>query len=1200
MKDTGKAKLPGLVSPRVDSADLARWVQAVSERLEVREGTRGNPYERAVTVRDLTEGGIAAIGGGGRIAAIGGGTQSPGTYDGSANPDYEKFWAELKNSSLYRELMKRLDDPTRFDDLAEEVKAVLLRDIAEEARLRGADIQRLDTKIQTETRSLAMSVQEVTAAVQQAAAGVRDTQFAQASANEAIAGRITQVQAKLDDKVAAVEQVLKTTADSVNGLKAEYYVKVEAGGAFGGFGLSAEAPVDPSKPSYSQFLIAADKFALVNPNGIKNPFSVDANAGIITLNGQVRINAKPIEDLNNEFYLTATGQVFNQNPNTNALSPASITITANRKGTIATNGTVSFTSAPAGLVTNNGNNTATVQSSALSDNASVKVTASLTHNEIDYSDEFTIYRVQDGADALVGFLTNESHSLPADEKGAVSSYTGASGEFVVFKGGVKQTEGVTFDKVSSAPSGLTADISSTGAYSVTGGLTSDVATVTFSATIGGQTLNKVFTLTRQKQGATGNYTDYIFKRSASEPVSAPPVGWSDMPPAGTDPLYMSQAVKKPDGTLIGSWSTPVRLDGKPGTDGKYTIYQYTTGTEIAATGAWQSTPPALKTGEFMWMRAGEVTPPATTPAAWGTPYRVSGETGPKGNDGPRGPVTGSTALLPNLTPGYVLVGDSWSANKKANDRNASILVVYLVTGSTNNWPDPKTTDADALTDAQKAVLRIGDTITLTNSSNKVETRYWSGTDWINIGVIIDGNLLVKGTVSADKINTQQLFADQALITKIQATAIDASKITSGTISADRLGAISISASQIQSDTLSQVNGMTFGFGANTGVTLNSVTYKGAGFFSTSPIDTFCLAAIHKGGGNAFAAGTYGNNPDGSAAIFSSGGTGGTTSHTVALLCGTDYENGITKKGAKQTAGAFAHVANGQYAYLGRADQAGYFKNSSVEVSLAEGAYGLSTRGRVFIDGRTDIMGSLWVNDSTDGQGGIFSGFGDFSGRIYCSANKIATYLNHYGKDPKGGTALRGVWSERGAVFNGDVAIKGAVYATGSFVGNVSIPFTGAHIALLSTSCTPQIGDLMVDHQAVAKRSVFDTVTEVVLSGAANQKGVVGVYSALDDSGVPSAMAADGDLGKYDARYEPWLKTHKQILVNSVGEGQINVCGEGGDLEIGDLIVSSSMPGKGMRQADDIVRSYTVAKCREKVTFTGPTEVKMVACIYLCG
>jgi hypothetical protein len=61
-----------------------------------------------------------------------------------------------------------------------------------------------------------------------------------------------------------------------------------------------------------------------------------------------------------------------------------------------------------------------------------------------------------------------------------------------------------------------------------------------------------------------------------------------------------------------------------------------------------------------------------------------------------------------------------------------------------------------------------------------------------------------------------------------------------------------------------------------------------------------------------------------------------------------------------------------------------------------------------------------------------------------------------------------------------------------------------------------------------------------------------------------------------------------------------VCGENGNIQAGDLIVSSSIPGKGMRQADDIIRSYTVAKARESVTFDSPTQVKMIACIYHCG
>jgi len=47
-------------------------------------------------------------------------------------------------------------------------------------------------------------------------------------------------------------------------------------------------------------------------------------------------------------------------------------------------------------------------------------------------------------------------------------------------------------------------------------------------------------------------------------------------------------------------------------------------------------------------------------------------------------------------------------------------------------------------------------------------------------------------------------------------------------------------------------------------------------------------------------------------------------------------------------------------------------------------------------------------------------------------------------------------------------------------------------------------------------------------------------------------------------------------------------------------VASSLAGKGMKQSDDIVRNYTVAKAREGVTFSSATEVKQVACIYMCG
>jgi hypothetical protein len=108
--------------------------------------------------------------------------------------------------------------------------------------------------------------------------------------------------------------------------------------------------------------------------------------------------------------------------------------------------------------------------------------------------------------------------------------------------------------------------------------------------------------------------------------------------------------------------------------------------------------------------------------------------------------------------------------------------------------------------------------------------------------------------------------------------------------------------------------------------------------------------------------------------------------------------------------------------------------------------------------------------------------------------------------------------------------------------------------------------------------------------------------ALDDNGneqpdynVPTALA-DLDTAVLDEL----MLDYKRVIFNALGEGMVNVCGENGDIEAGDYITTSNTLGKGMKQSDDVTHNYTVAKARESVTFTSPDEVKMVACIYLCG
>jgi hypothetical protein len=184
-----------------------------------------------------------------------------------------------------------------------------------------------------------------------------------------------------------------------------------------------------------------------------------------------------------------------------------------------------------------------------------------------------------------------------------------------------------------------------------------------------------------------------------------------------------------------------------------------------------------------------------------------------------------------------------------------------------------------------------------------------------------------------------------------------------------------------------------------------------------------------------------------------------------------------------------------------------------------------------------------------------------------------------------------------------------VYVTGNITATGTItPFTGSHDGLVDNSVAPEIGDILVDVEIVAKNGVSYSLGLMALSGLS--QSAIGIFSGYE-AGIPSCIAItiEGDEtapGVFDSEvvinplFSHVLTGRKVIAVNSLGEGQVNVCGENGDIEAGDLIVTSSIPGKGMKQSDDIIRAKTVAKARESVTFASATEIKQIACIYLCG
>lgn len=247
---------------------------------------------------------------------------------------------------------------------------------------------------------------------------------------------------------------------------------------------------------------------------------------------------------------------------------------------------------------------------------------------------------------------------------------------------------------------------------------------------------------------------------------------------------------------------------------------------------------------------------------------------------------------------------------------------------------------------------------------------------------------------------------------------------------------------------------------------------------------------------------------------------------------------------------------------------------------------------------------------------IFGGIGRFTNDnftgIALKGNSAAAYEAVYGQvdaTNSSGNAhgVRGINSNNGASGLVGVANGYDFYADGS--GTNYGPFTGNHDFLLPLDQTLTQGDLVVDVTCIARNGWSNAIFQVAKSTLPNQAGARGIFigelrplsTVKPPVFIDYWQEIDGEsIPVMTAQYEAIKNDYWFGSMSSLGEGQINVCGEGGNLAIDTLIVSSSTAGVAMAQSDDIIRGKTVAKSREAVTFASPTEIKQVACIYVSG
>jgi hypothetical protein len=305
-------------------------------------------------------------------------------------------------------------------------------------------------------------------------------------------------------------------------------------------------------------------------------------------------------------------------------------------------------------------------------------------------------------------------------------------------------------------------------------------------------------------GTPGTNTALIhaYQRSATPPTTNPGAvtysfstntitttlgnSWSTTIPAGTDPLYITLATASSTGAtdniLATEWTSPVLFvqngtPGAPGSDGTdgintATLYLYArnnnsstapsinTGGSITytfATGVisgnipsgWSQTLQPESSGSVIWIVHATAASNTATDIIANTEWSeavvlakkgADGSPGADGNPGANG-TRGSRQLYSNSSSynsGYTLSPNAAGAASYAV--RATNLIAAAVAGTVPTTPIE------------------GDTVTFTNGTDYVYTITYnqSTSTWNTPGTVIDGSLLVTGSVTAAKIDTRGL------------------------------------------------------------------------------------------------------------------------------------------------------------------------------------------------------------------------------------------------------------------------------------------------------------------------------------------------------------------------------------------------------------------------------------------------------------
>jgi len=257
------------------------------------------------------------------------------------------------------------------------------------------------------------------------------------------------------------------------------------------------------------------------------------------------------------------------------------------------------------------------------------------------------------------------------------------------------------------------------------------------------------------------------------------------------------------------------------------------------------------------------------------------------------------------------------------------------------------------------------------------------------------------------------------------------------------------------------------------------------------------------------------------------------------------------------------------------------------IGIAESTSTIRNYGGSFTAKGVNGVGVKGEADNSKGAnnwGGFFTSNGLYGIGVRGYATNTADNQRNYGGYfVAAGKVGLGVYAEAKEYAGiGVIAYGGLVDFHASGPGTDYSPFTGAHEVKLTENfpvnakegmIVSTIGKAKARIDQNGSISISSTLPTIDLSNKVSDKAVFGVF-----------------YREIDKPEDHWnTEDFRLALINAVGEGRVLVTNINGDIENGDYITSSEIPGYGMKQDDDILHNYTLGKALEKVNWDEVTE-----------